>query len=239
MMKKNKWRMIAGIIMSIMLVAAFTACGDDEQSSESNEENAVSSVPDGWDAGDWNDLMKQVAEKDIEKSYEDYVPDEVFAVAKVFGEDRDGDEGTAYVYLYTAEYAAVKDKAYEMAGGSGEAIISFEMTGDGPELTGIEWSPDGDESIEWREQNFPEEYLEKADSYDAYDKNGNNRLEVEMIRDVEDAMGVPVETENLLDIDIDNGTYEIIRTIESGDTAEDYEFDVETVEKGKLSDLTD
>ena len=54
----------------------------------------------------------------------------------------------------------------------------------------------------------------------------------------EEALGVPVETENLLEIDLDAGTYKITKTIESGDPgSEDYTFDVETVESGNLSDL--
>lgn len=51
-------------------------------------------------------------------------------------------------------------------------------------------------------------------------------------------MGAPVETENLLEIDKEKGTYEIIKTIETGNPADDsYKFDTETIEKGKISDL--
>ena len=50
---------------------------------------------------------------------------------------------------------------------------------------------------------------------------------------VEKAFGVPVESDNLLMIDMDKGTYEIIKTI----NGEDGTFDTETIETGNLKDL--
>ena len=58
-----------------------------------------------------------------------------------------------------------------------------------------------------------------------------------MLQDtVEKAMGVPIEQNDLLSIDTDKETYEIIKVIESGE-GENYKFDTETLEKGNLSDL--
>lgn len=50
---------------------------------------------------------------------------------------------------------------------------------------------------------------------------------------VAETMGVPVETENLLMIDTDNETYELIKTIDGNDGT----FDTETLESGNLKDL--
>ena len=46
-------------------------------------------------------------------------------------------------------------------------------------------------------------------------------------------MGVPVETDDLLFVDTEAGTYRIVRPI----TGADGSFDTETVETGNLSDL--
>jgi hypothetical protein len=51
-------------------------------------------------------------------------------------------------------------------------------------------------------------------------------------------MSVPVEKELELTIDQDKGTYEIVKTKESGSPEnDDYKFETETVEQGKLSEV--
>ncbi len=164
------------------------------------------------------------------------MPDQAFANAEVFGIDRDGDSGTAYVYLNYSEYVVLKGKAYEVSGGSGEAIIRFKYAEDGPVLTEVEWSADGTDHDSWINEHFPKEYLKKDLAYDAYDMNGQNVLDKMLYDKVEQTMGVPIEHDDLLNIYSDKGTYEILKVIESGE-GEDYKFDTETVEKGKLKDL--
>ena len=88
------------------------------------------------------------------------------------------------------------------------------------------------------EENFPEEYLNALKEYEAYDEDGQSVLSKALIPAVEEEMDVTVETENQLTIETENGTYEIVKTIESGNPEDgDYQFDTETIEKGNLSDL--
>ena len=49
------------------------------------------------------------------------------------------------------------------------------------------------------------------------------------------ALGVPVASDDLLEIDADKGTYKIIKTID-GDNGS---FDMKTVEQGRLADLSE
>ena len=160
-------------------------------------------------------------------------------ILQIVGEtrlDRDGDSGKAYVYLNYSEYVALKGKAYEMSGGSGEAIIKFKYSESGPVLNEVEWSADGDLHDGWLKENFPAEYLKKDKAFEAYDEKGRNVLAMMLQDTVEKAMGVPVEQNDLLSIDTDKETYEIVKVIESGE-GENYKFDTETLEKGNLSDL--
>ena len=181
----------------------------------------------------YDDTMKQVAESDVTKSYGDHLRDEAFANAEVFGIDRDGDQGTAYAYLYDGEYVVLKDKAYEMSDSAGEVMIKFIYGKDDVTLSEVIWSADGEEHEKWMKENFPAEYLKKSKNYKAYDANGRSVLGSKLRKTVEEALGVPVESENLLMIDTDKGTYEIIKTIDGDDGT----FDTETLETGNLKEL--
>ncbi len=176
-------------------------------------------------------LMQQVADSEITKSYEEYLPDEALANAEVFGEE----DGKAYVYLNTEEFVILKDTAYEMSGGAGEAIIDYTWTDGGIKLEKVEWSADGGDHDKWMEENFPEPYLKESKAYEPYDENGFLKLNTKMIAKAEEELGVPVERENLLEIDTEKGTYKILKTTETGSPDEDnYSFDTETIEEGKL-----
>ena len=178
-----------------------------------------------------SDLMEQVAESEVVKSYESYLPDKAFANCELFG----CEDGKAYVFLNTEEFVILNDKAYEMSGGCGEAIIHYKEIKDGVKLEKVEWSADGEDHDEWIEANFPEKFLKKQQSYDAHDENGFLKLNTKMIVKAEEKLGVPVERENLLVIDPDNGTYKIVKTTESGTPEENnYTFEQKTVEEGKL-----
>ena len=178
-----------------------------------------------------SDLMQQVADSEISKSYEEYLPDEALANAEVFGEE----DGKVYAYLNTQEFVILDGKAYSMSGGSGEAIISYTRSDDGIKLENVEWSADGGNHDQWIEENFPEPYLSKWKSYESHDENGFLKLDTKMIAKAEEKLGVPVERENLLTIDTEKGTYKIEKTIETGTPGEDdYSFDTETVKEGKL-----
>lgn len=222
------------VLMALMLIISLAACEKKEQST--GEVNGAENPSAELSQDDLDALLQQVADNEVQKDYEKYMPDKAFANAEVFGIDRDGDSGKAYVYLNYSEYVALKGKAYEMSGGSGEAIIKFKYSESGPVLNEVEWSADGDLHDGWLKENFPAEYLKKDKAFEAYDEKGRNVLAMMLQDTVEKAMGVPVEQNDLLSIDTDKETYEIIKVIESGE-GENYKFDTETLEKGNLSDL--
>ena len=232
-MKKNTWKIMIAMLLSMVMVFTVTACGDSEPASEEGDSTAVVLTADEIDA-----LMWQISDQEIELSYRDYLPDVGFANAEIFGVDKEGVDGTAYAYLNTAEYVALNGIAYDMSGAQGPAIIRFEYTDDAPTLKEVVWAEDGEGQEAWLEENFPEEYLNALKEYEAYDEDGQSVLSKALIPAVEEEMNVTVETENLLTIDTENGTYEIVKTIESGNPEDgDYQFDTETIEKGNLSDL--
>lgn len=119
---KGRWRKMAGkstgkimgiVLISVVLIVVTAGCtGQNRNNRRRNHpgENANLSP------SDLRTLMKQVAKNETEIRYAGYVPDKAFADAKVFGIDRDGGKGAAYVYLEVAEYAAVKGKAYHLSG---------------------------------------------------------------------------------------------------------------------------
>ena len=95
----KKYRNIIIALVSIALMVSITACAKNEQ--ESGEQENTETVKAELSDAQLESLMKQVAESDVTKSYGDYLRDEAFfANAEVFGIDRDGDQGTAYAYLY-------------------------------------------------------------------------------------------------------------------------------------------
>ena len=222
------------MLMTLVLIITMAACEGKEQST--GEVNGAENPSAELSQDDLDALLQQVADNEVQKDYEKYMPDKAFANAEVFGIDRDGDSGKAYVYLNYSEYVALKGKAYEISGGSGEAIIKFNYSESGPVLNEVEWSADGDLHDGWLKENFPAEYLKKDKAFEAYDEKGRNVLAMMLQDTVEKAMGVPVEQNDLLSIDTDKETYEIIKVIESGE-GENYKFDTETLEKGNLSDL--
>ena len=225
----KRYRIIIIALVSIALLLSITACTNNKQKSGVTAETTTAELNDAEMAS----LMRQVADSDVSRSYGEYLKDEAFADAEVFGIERDGDQGTAYAYLYDGEYVVFKDKAYEMSGSAGEAMIKFVYGEDDVTLSEIIWSADGGEHEKWMKENFPAEALRRAKNYKAYDSNGKSILGSKVNETVEGALGVPVETENLLMIDIDNGTYELIKTMDGNDGT----FDTETLETGKLKDL--
>ena len=229
MAKRHRKTIIA--LVSITLVLSIAACAKNEQKSGENE--TAKAVTAELSDAEMTSLMKQVAENDVSRSYGYHLKGEVFADAEIFGIDREGDQGTAYAYLYDGEYVVFKDKAYEMSGSAGEVIIKFTYGEDDVTLSEIIWSADGDDHENWVKENYPAEALRKAKNYKAYDSNGRSILGGKVNETVEGALGVPVETENLLMIDTDNGTYELIKTIDGDDGT----FDTETLESGNLKDL--
>ena len=210
------------ILVAILLITAMSSCSKGTNENETKLSDA-----------EYESLMKQVAQKDVDICYDEYLRDEAFAVAEVFGVVRDGDQGTAYAYLNEGDYVVLKGKAYNMSASAGEVILKYSYTDDGVELSEVVWGDQGELLEKWLTENFPAIYLERANAYSPYDVNGKGILEVKLIEKVENAMGVPVETESFLEIDTDKGTYEIWRVKDDHGAT----FDTETMEIGKLEDL--
>ena len=210
------------ILVAILLITAMSSCSKGTNENETKLSDA-----------EYESLMKQVAQKDVDICYDEYLRDEAFAVAEIFGVDRYGDQGTAYAYLNEGDYVVLKGKAYNMSGSAGEVILKFSYTDDGVELSEVEWGDQGELKEGWTKENFPAIYLERANAYSPFDVNGKSILEVKLIEKVENALGVPVETESFLEIDTDKGTYEIWRVKDDHGAT----FDTETMETGKLEDL--
>lgn len=238
MRRKRIWKAVIVLMLAALTILAFTACGQQEEaaSSAGSAESTVAEL----NPEDMASLMQQVADKEVNLDYAEVVPEKAFANAEVFGIDRAGDTGRAYVYLNEGGYAVVKDKAYMMTAATGVAIVHFTYTADGPALTEVEWSADGTNHDKWIEENIPEEYLQACQDYVPFeDDEATSKLDKELYKQIEAEMGAPVELENLLEINLKKGTYKIVKVIESGDTPDDYTFDTEVVEKGKLSDLAE
>jgi hypothetical protein len=211
---------ILGLVVALALT--LTGCG---QSGNTGNKDTLDEA--GIDA-----LAEQVAADSFDFAYKDFMTDEGYAVIEVFDEERDGDDGKAYVHLDTGEFVVFKDKAYLVSGSSGEAIITFTY-GEKPTLKDIEWSADGSDHEKWLEDNFTAKAKEANEKFLASDETAMTDL----YKKAEEGLNVKVETEDLFIADLEAGTYELIKVIESGETAEDYTFDTETLETGKLADL--
>ena len=223
--KETKMRKLKNtiiILLVITLISAMTAC------SGSTPDNAVE-----LSDAEMESLMEQVAESDVDTLYKDYLKDEAFAVAEVFGVTKDGDKGTAYAYLNEGDYAVLKGKAYNMSGSAGEVIIKFNCTDSGITLTEVAWSADGDLHEDWLKENYPAEFLRKANAYQPYDLIGRSKLGAKLREKAETSLGVPVDTDDLLEIDTDKGTYTITKITDNGNGT----IDTEIIEQGSLSDL--
>ena len=228
----------------MILLAGLTACGQknamDPVGSDAVAGNEVSAGEETLSEEapeiieipfDMADMMDQVAASEVELSYTEYLPDEGFANAELYGIE----DGKAYVFLNCQKFVVFKDKAYAMSGSAGEAILHYTETEDGAKLDEVEWSADGSDHDQWILENFPEDILAQWEVYDAYDENGFLKLGTKMLYKAEEALGVEVERENLLEIDPESGKYQIIKTSESGSTEDDtYEFTSEVIEEGTL-----
>ena len=217
----KRMKSIFTVLVIIIFMTAMTSC------SNSNPDKAVelSDV-------EMESLMEQVAESDVDTLYKDYLKDEAFAVAEVFGVTKDGDQGTAYAYLNEGDYVVLKGKAYNMSGSAGEVIIKFSYTDSGITLTEVVWSADGDLHEDWLKENYPAEFLRKANAYQPYDLIGRSKLGAKLREKVKISLGVPVDTDNFLEIDTDKGTYTITKITDNGNGT----IDTEIIEQGSLSD---
>ena len=228
----KKLKTAAAALIAAALIFTLAACANNGKTAAEEESSGITAS--GLSAEQTDSLMKQIAGSDVAGVYGEYLTNEAFAAAEIFGIDRNGDDAAAYAYLYEGGYVVFKDKAYNMSGSSGTVIIKFTFDdNDGVTLSEVVWSADGELHDAWMKENFPAEYLKKAESYNAYDENGDNVLAARLVTTVEEKLGVPVAKDELLTVDTDNGTYELVRTIDGENGA----FDTETIEKGDLAAL--
>ncbi|MBO4548517.1 MAG: hypothetical protein J5758_04800 [Abditibacteriota bacterium] len=182
---------------------------------------------------DMERMNKQCAEEAVENNYAKYLPDVRVAEMQIFDVEKTGTEAAAYVILAAEEFVSFGGKAYSMSGVSGEAIVRYTLPD--KKLTEIEWSEDGAGHEKWVRKHFTKKALAERDVWVKGEGGGRTRLGQKLDQKAEKLLGVPVEQENLLMIDLDKGTYEIIETIESGDTPETYKFDTKVLDKGTLT----
>lgn len=216
-------------LLIISMIILFSSCTNNKK-TDSPEFSAVHTE---LTAVHTESLMKQVAESDIVLNCSDYLQDEGFVSAEIFGVDRKGDMGTAYMYLYEREYAVFKGKAYEMSSFSGDAILHFRYDGDDVSLVSLQWSAEGREHDHWMSENFPADYLRKARSFHARDMAGINVLSAKLEQLAAEKLSVPVESGSILFINKKDRTYEVI----GSKNREDGTFITEIIEKGSLDDF--
>ncbi|MBR3147640.1 MAG: hypothetical protein IKF54_05845 [Eubacterium sp.] len=238
---KRKMISLIAVLMALVMALAMTACGNAEKKAEEPEEGPAAEEQEstGSDlSGDqMEDLAQQVADKVVELGYTEVMPDEAYAVLQLLDIERNGDDGKAYVYLGASEYVVLKEKAYGMAGSFGEAIVTFTY-GDKPVLKDVEWSADGEKHQEWIKENFTEKAQKADEDLMKQTEDGKNPLVDDVNALAEEKLGVPVDTENLLEVDPEKGTYKISEVIESGSPENgDYVFDTKVIEEGELSDV--
>ena len=230
---KQRWNKII-LFLLVLSVMAITAC-----SSSGQKETNPSYQPISWTKSSEDTLMRQVAEHELERRYSRYLPDELVAAAKIYGIDWDGEKGTAYASIMACEFVALKGNAYMMSSISGEAILRFVYDGQYPKLLKLEWSANGGEHDKWIEDNFPAEYMDEYRNFQQEDQNGEDEVELRIREKVKELMGVPIEIEDLLEINPDDETYEIVRIYEGYDEKGEYQFDFDTIDKGSLKGLSE
>ena len=238
---KKKLMTAAVLMMALVMALAVTACKKAEEkpaepASEPAAEEQESTGPE-LSGEQLDDLAQQVADKVVELGYTEVMPDEAYAVLQILDIERNGDDGKAYVYLGASEYVVLKEKAYGMSGSFGEAIVTFTY-GDKPTLKDVEWSADGEKHDEWIKENFTEKAQKGDEELLKQTEEGKSPLVDDVNALAEEKLGVPLDTENLLEVDPEKGTYKISEVIESGSPENgDYQFDTKVVEEGELSDV--
>lgn len=194
--------------------------------------NNVASKGEDLSETDYATLMDQIADNDLNRNYEIFLPDELFANADIFCSETKENENIAYALLSTGEYVVLKERAYYMSGGSGLAVIKYIRDEEGVKLLSLEWGEDGEELDKWIKNNIPDKYQDVARERLSHSEKNLNALDEK----VEEELGTPVEKENLLTIE-ENGTYKIEKTMETGSPEKgDYKFDVKTLEEGNLKE---
>ncbi len=233
----KNWKKLLALGMVFVMVLAMAACGNKAEEKPAEEPEEEAEDYDGPELPEdlMDDLYDQAAKKDLQPRVADYMPDEIVGHAETFHITREGDKGRWYVYLGEGEYVEFDGKAYNITGSYGEAIIEFDYTQDGPKLTDVIWSEDGEGHEKWIEENFTDEARKNLETFNKDEKNRDLLIEI-VEKKAEDALGVPVEKELLFQIDEAAGTYTLLKPIESGE-GEDYKFDTETITSGKLDEL--
>lgn len=241
-------RLIA-LMMALAMTLALFACGkkdegakEDNGSSKTGQQEEQEQQKADYGTGEEMteagiaSLMDQVAKDSFTFEYKDFMPDEGFASAEIFDVTKDGDTFSAHSYLETGEYVVIKDKAYFISGSAGEVILKYTF-GEGPELKEIVWSADGSAHEKWIKDNFTEKAIEGDKAYLKANGDGVSALTKKIEEAAAEKMGVPVELENFLQINDEEGTYEIYKVLDEPEDTEENKFETETIEKGKLKDL--
>ena len=102
----------------------------------------------------------------------------------------------------------------------------------------MEWSADGGDHDPWIKENFTEKAQKADEELLKQTEEGKSPLVDDVNAFAAEKLGVPVDIENLLEVDPEKGTYKISKVIESGSPEKgDYQFSTEVTEEGELSDV--
>lgn len=243
-MKRKIWLCLVLGIYSLTILGgcAKTKENKKEISDQNTEktkknENKQELNPIFHESQETKEIMKQVAQKDIQNDYAKFLIDKPFAAASVFDLEKNGNKRKAYVWLQTGEYVIFKDKAYRMSGGAGYAIVEYTKTGENVKLDRYIWAEDGDTG-KWMKKNFSKKAAETVENDFKLDEITNKKILIMIDGKAEAELNVPVENDNILEIDRESGTYELTKIIEEGKPEDDNDiFETQVIDKGKLEKI--
>jgi len=174
-------------------------------------------------------LMQQYV-ADNELSYEKFMPDKWFAACHIYGAKKKGGELLVYAHVTDLEFVVLNGKAYDVSGSSAPCVMHTRVDGDKLKLVSTEYPEDGEYYLESIRKMFPLRYYLKyavRESITPIDLGEELRDKVRREWDVE-------VSDNLLFIDDESNTYEIIKTYDDMDENGEYSFETETIEEGVL-----
>lgn len=178
--------------------------------------------------GQLDSLMQQLAANNTHY-YEEWLPEVSVADCRILGATRKGDTGTLYAWIDEGDYVSLNGKSYTMSGGSYPAKLSFTLRNDEVLLTGISLPEDGELYARSLRKLYPLRFYLRERHYERTRSGGDPKLEKDLGRKIQEALGTPLVTDEYLDIEED-GRYVIWRSVDS----EDGSFETETLEQGRL-----
>ena len=176
----------------------------------------------------------QIAEKALDNRYLEYFPGRALAEMVVFDCVRkNAGEVSACVLVDAEEFVNLQKRLYSMSGITAEAVITYTLPD--KRLTEIEFSEDGAGREKWVREHFTGKALRARKEYISGSGDIKGDIREKLWSKAEKTLGCPVETEEQLNVDMDKGTWEIVKTIRIGDAAGTGRFEPWVLDKGTLT----